>query len=174
VRTTFVIPLVLAFALAPAAVGAQERVCLNAIGAKLVDTLSSETAKPGETFRFRTSDFVMINNDAVPLGTLGYGVVRSVNPASRGNKYGSIVLEPRYLLLHDGRRIEVSMNPTFPVELASNTPMVEKAATHIPLPMPGIAMTAINTFRTGKNVTLGPTITFSIVPINDLSRGPDC
>jgi hypothetical protein len=166
---------VFALALVPAATGAQgQRICLNAVAAKLVDTLNSATAKPGESFRFRTTELAMINADTVPLGTLGYGVVRSVNQAARGNKYGSIALEPRYLLLRSGRQIDVSMNPTFPVELSSNTPLVEKAASHVPLPIPGMAMTAINEFRRGKDVTLGPTFTFSIVPINDLARGPDC
>jgi hypothetical protein len=180
VRTTLITPLMLALALAPvtacapaSAAESGQRVCLNAVGARLVDTLNSAIAKPGESFRFRTTELAVINADTVPLGTLGYGVVRSVNPAARGNKYGSLALEPRYLLLRD-RQIAVSMNPTFPVELASNTPLVEKAASHVPLPIPGMAMTAINEFRRGKDVTLGPTFTFSIVPINDLARGPDC
>jgi len=175
VRTTFALSLVLALTLAPAASPAQDqRVCLNAIGAKLVDTLTSETAKAGEAFRFRTTELAIIDDETVPLGTLGYGVLRGVSTAARGNKYGSIALEPRYLVGREGRHIEVSMNPTFPVSLSSNTPLVEKAASHMPLPIPGMAMTAINEFRTGKNVTLGPTFTFSIVPINDLARGPDC
>ncbi len=154
--------------------------CLGAIPATMIDSVDSATAKPGQAFRFETTEpgVIVVPTQPmgipVPKGTLGWGVVRAVSPASRGNHYGSVTLEPRYLVLPKGRVMQVSMNPTLPAALASNTPGVEKAMSHVPIPIPGLAMTAINTIRYGKNVRIGPGYVFSVVPIRPLALGPDC
>jgi len=154
--------------------------CLSAIPAEMIDTIDSATARPGRAFRFMITEDSLIQLASapdpvpVPRWTLGWGVLRAVNAASRGNHYGSIVLEPRYLVLPGGRVIQVSMNPTLPASISSDTPGVEKAVSHMPIPIPGLAMTAVNTLRRGRDVIVGLGYTFSIVPIRALSLGPDC
>ncbi len=146
----------------------------------MIDTVDSATAHPGRAFRFMTTEDASIELATQPMGipvprwTLGWGVVRAVDAASRGNHYGSIVLEPRYLVLTDGRVLQVSMNPTLPAVLSRDTPGVEKAISHVPIPIPGLAMTAVNTIRRGRDIVVGLGYAFSVVPIRALSLGPDC
>ena len=154
--------------------------CLSAIPAEMIDTIDSATTRPGRAFRFMITEDSMIEvvTQAVPIEvprwTLGWGVVRAVSAASRGNHYGSLVLEPRYLVLASGRVVQVSMNPTLPAAISRDTPGVEKAISHVPIPIPGLAMSALNTFRRGRDVIVGLGYTFSVVPIRALSLGPDC
>jgi len=154
--------------------------CLNAIPVEMISTINSATARSGGAFRFIVTEDSTIQlasqPDPVPIPrwTLGWGVLRAVAPASRGNHYGSLALEPRYLVLADGRVLQVSMNPTLPASISRETPGVEKAMSHVPIPIPGLAVTAVNTFRRGRDVTVGFGYTFSIVPIRALSLGPDC
>jgi hypothetical protein len=146
----------------------------------MIDTIDSGTARPGAAFRFMITEDSLIQlasePDPIPIPrwTLGWGVLRAVSAASRGNHYGSITLEPRYLVLAGGRVVQVSMNPTLPASISSDTPGVEKAMSHVPIPIPGFAMTAVNTFRRGRNVIVGLGYAFSVVPIRALSLGPDC
>jgi hypothetical protein len=169
----------LAFA-APPVRAAGTVTCLSAIPAEMIDTLDSATARPGRAFRFMITEDSTIQLASlpdplpVPRWTLGWGVVRAVSSASRGNHYGSLTLEPRYLVLPDGRVVQVSMNPTLPASISRDTPGVEKAISHVPIPIPGLAMTAVNTLRRGRDVIVGLGFTFSVVPIRALSLGPDC
>jgi len=154
--------------------------CLNAIRAEMIDSVDSATAAPGRAFRFMITEDALITVVsqpaplAVPRWTLGWGVVRAVTPASRGNHYGSLTLEPRYLVLPGGRVVQVSMNPTLPASISRDTPGIEKAMSHVPIPIPGFAMTAVNSLRRGRDVIVGFGFQFSVVPIRALSLGPDC
>jgi hypothetical protein len=42
------------------------------------------------------------------------------------------------------------------------------------IPVAGLAVTAVNVMRWGRNVTLGPGFTFSVIPVDNLARGPVC
>jgi hypothetical protein len=66
------------------------------------------------------------------------------------------------------------MNPTLPAVWTPSEPLLQRAASHVPLPVPGIAMTAVNTVRWGRNIVLGPGFTFTVLPLDNLSRGPVC
>jgi hypothetical protein len=109
---------------------------------------------------------------------MGYGVIRYADAAGRHNHDGSLALEPRYIDVPrkgDGRsRIEVTMNPTLPPMWSPSVPFIQQAASHVPLPVPGMAITALNTVRYGRNITLGPGFTFSVIPTGDLRHGPIC
>jgi len=169
----------LALAATPAR-AANELTCLNAIRAEMIDSVDSATAAPGRAFRFMITEdaSVMLASQPAPLPvprwTIGWGVVRAVTPASRGNHYGSLALEPRYLVLPGGRVVQVSMNPTLPASISRDTPGIEKAMSHVPIPIPGFAMTAVNSLRRGRDVIVGFGFQFSVVPIRALSLGPDC
>ncbi len=171
---------VLAVWLGPVPVRAA-RVCAFAIPVEMADTVYSGNARPGGTFRFRVSQAITLDDGSpVPAGTLGYGVVRSASAAGRHAHDGMLAIEPRYLLL-PGRRpdapervLPVTMNPQLPVAWTPSEPLLQKGMSHIPLPVPGLAMQAVNTVRWGRNITLGPGFRFTVLPAENLARGPVC
>jgi hypothetical protein len=155
------------------------KVCAYAIAVEMVSKVDSNTARAGGVFRFRTIQESEIDGgEVIPKGTMGYGVIRFADKAGRHNHDGSVAIEPRYLVLHekgDGVKVvEVTMNPTLPAVWTPSEPLLQRAASHVPLPVPGIAMTAVNTVRWGRNIVLGPGFTFTVLPLDNLSRGPVC
>ncbi len=145
----------------------------------MVDKVESRYAKAGWAFRFRsTDDAGAPDGTKIPAGTLGYGVIRSADAAGRHNHDGSLSIEPRYLLVRVPQRgtvrVEVTMNPTLPVVWSPSQTMLSKAASHVPLPIPGLVMSGVNEVRWGRNITLGPGFKFSVLPVDDLTKGPIC
>ena len=167
---------------------AASKVCAFSIPAEMVDKVESKDARSGGTFRFRTTQEVQIGNGiTIPSGTIGYGIVREADPAGRRDHDGSLALEPRYLDVLKPRpqagskakgggltRVDVTMDPTLPVVWTPRTTLIQQGMSHVPLPVPGIAMTAINQVRWGRNVTLGPGFKFAVIPASNLSQGPIC
>ncbi len=78
----------------------------------MMDTVDSATARPGDFFRFETVNAVTSGATvAIPQRTMGYGVVAVASPAGPHDaRPGTLVLEPRYLVLPDGRRLGVVIN----------------------------------------------------------------
>ncbi|MFN2460146.1 MAG: hypothetical protein ABR591_05615 [Candidatus Velthaea sp.] len=148
--------------------------CPDAIPVAMEDTVSSASSRADEYFRFRTMQDEHFGKLVIPKGVWGYGVLRGVSPAGHRNQYGSVTLEPRYLALGPGKRIEVTMDPALPVSLTTRTPSVEQAASHVPIPLPGLAMSALNMVRMGKNVTIGHGYTFAVIPLFDPTHNPGC
>ncbi len=148
--------------------------CLNDILVDMESKLDSGNAIPGQVFRFSVKRAITVEGRHYPAGTLGLGLVRAVSKAGRHDQYGFIALEPRYLLLPHGIVQQVSTDPYLPALFTSSTPNLEKAASRVPNPLPGIVMTGINFLRWGKNVTLGPGFTFYVVPIGDLMKNGSC
>ena len=157
----------------------------------MLDKVDSKEARPGGEFRFRVTQTTQLSGVSVPAGSIGYGVVREADAAGRHNHDGSLALEPRYIILLRPRpqagshvkatketgtlsRVEVTMNPTLPVVWSPSEPLLQKGISHVPLPVPGIAMTAINTVRWGRNITLGPGFFFSVIPVGNLADGAIC
>ncbi len=158
-----------------------ERICAFSIPVEMVDKVYSGNARPGAPFRFKVRAAAQLDDGtAVAPGTIGYGIIRSASPAGRHNHDGMIAIEPRYLVLppkakgEPVRIVGVTMNPLLPVAWTPSEPLLQKGASHIPLPVPGLAMTAINTVRWGRNITLGPGFTFTVLPAENLSKGPVC
>jgi len=167
-----------AASLAPLPAGAV-RICADAVPVEMVDKVASSTARSGGPFRFKTTDDVELpDGTKIPAGTLGYGVIRAADPAARHAHDGMLSIEPRYLVVPKDKggvkRVDVTMNPTLPVVWAPTEPLLNKAISKVPLPVPGLAMQAVNTVRWGKNVTLGPGFVFSVIPIDNLAHGPIC
>ncbi len=145
----------------------------------MVDKVESRSARAGTPFRFRTTDDAAAEDGTkIPAGTVGYGLIRSADAAGRHNHDGSLAIEARYLLVRKPKgapkRVEVSMNPTLPVVWSPSEPLLNKAASHVPLPVPGLIMTGVNEVRWGRNITLGPGFKFSVLPVDDLTKGPIC
>jgi hypothetical protein len=167
-----------AFPLATAPASAT-KVCAYAIPVEMITKVDSRTARAGGVFRFRTLQDAEIDDGlAIPKGTIGWGVIRYADKAARHNHDGSLALEPRYLVVPENgegvKVVEVTMNPTLPAIWSPSEPLLQRAASHVPLPVPGLAMTAVNTVRWGRNIVLGPGFTFTVLPAENLSRGPVC
>ena len=165
--------------LAPAPVRAA-KVCAWQIPVEMIDKVYSGTAKSGEPFRFRvTDDAARDDGVKIPAGSIGYGVIRSASAAGRHNHDGSLSIEPRYVMVPSRGgaplRLEVTMNPQLPVMWTPSEPLLNKAASHVPLPVPGLIMTGVNTVRWGRNITLGPGFKFSVLPVENLAtNAPVC
>jgi len=148
--------------------------CPDDIPVEMYDRLESVSALPGEVFRFRTLRTVMVNGARFPAGTWGYGLVRAVTPPGRHDAYGTLAIEPRYLVLPHGKQQPVTMDPHLPASFSSARPNLEKVIGRVPMPVPGMAMTAAGYVRYGRDVVLGEGFRFAVVPLFDLSESPAC
>jgi hypothetical protein len=163
--------------LAPVAAPAV-KVCAWSLPSEMVDKIYSGTARAGQPFKFKiVEDGALDDGTKVPAGTLGFGVIRAASAAGRHNHDGMLSLEPRYLVVPKPKgdeRIPVTMNPMLPVTWTPAEPLLNKAASHVPLPVPGLIMTGVNAVRWGRNITLGPGFRFTVLPVDNLARGPIC
>jgi hypothetical protein len=156
------------------------KVCAWSVPVEMVDTVESAKAKSGAPFRFRvTDDAARDDGVKIPAGSIGYGIIRSASSAGRHNHDGSLSLEPRYIEVAKPaggmQRVEVTMNPNLPVTWTPTEPLLNKAASHVPLPVPGLIMTGVNTVRWGRNITLGPGFKFTVLPVESLAgTAPVC
>jgi hypothetical protein len=155
------------------------KVCAWSIPVEMVDSVESAKARAGTAFRFRvTDDAASDDGTKVPAGTMGYGIVRSASAAGRHNHDGSVTLEPRYLVVPKANgattRLAITMNPMLPVTWTPSEPLLNKAASHVPLPVPGLVMSGVNMVRWGRNITLGPGFKFTVLPVDDLAKSPVC
>ena len=167
-----------AASLAPEPAGAT-KICAYAMPAEMLDKVYSGTARAGQPFRFKiVSEIELDDGTKVAPGTVGYGLIRSASAASRHNHDGMLSLEPRYLVVAKpaggAERVPVTMNPMLPVAWTPTEPLLNKAASHVPLPVPGLIMTGVNAVRWGRNITLGPGFTFTVIPVGNLARGAVC
>jgi hypothetical protein len=178
-RALLVLALIAAFAAAAPQPARAARVCAWSIPVEMVDNVFSGNARSGTVFRFRvTADAAREDGVKIPAGSMGYGVIRAASAAGRHNHDGMLALEPRYVMVsrpHGSTRVEVTMSPTLPVQWTPSEPLLNKAASHVPLPVPGLIMTGVNQFRWGRNITLGPGFTFTVLPVENLvSKVPVC
>jgi hypothetical protein len=155
------------------------KVCAWSIPVEMVDAVESAKARAGTPFRFRvTDDAASDDGTKIPAGTTGYGIVRGASSAGRHNHDGSLTLEPRYLVVPKPKggfeRLSITMNPTLPVTWTPSEPLLNKAASHVPLPVPGLVMSGVNMVRWGRNITLGPGFKFTVLPVDDLAKSPVC
>jgi hypothetical protein len=156
------------------------KVCAWAIPSEMVDKVFSGSAHSGAPFRFKVVESTVLDDGTkVPAGTLGYGIVRAASSAGRHNHDGMLSLEPRYIVLEKAnstaeRIVPVTMSPLLPVTWTPSEPLLNKAAGHVPLPVPGLVMSGVNMVRWGRNITLGPGFTFTVLPVENLARGPIC
>jgi hypothetical protein len=155
------------------------KICAWSIPVDMVDKVYSGTARAGTVFRFRvTADAARDDGVKIPAGAMGYGVIRSASAAGRHNHDGMLALEPRYVVVPKppgSVRVDVTMNPTLPVQWTPSEPLLNKAASHVPLPIPGLIMTGVNQVRWGRNITLGPGFTFTVLPVENLAAAaPVC
>jgi hypothetical protein len=155
------------------------KVCYAAIPVGMLDKIYSGTTKSGNVFRFRVEQSETLDDGTmIPEGTLGYGVVRYADAAGPHAHDGVLALEPRYLIVPKPqggiKRVEVTMNPTLPVTYTPAGMLSQGMSAAQSVPVAGLAVTAVNVVRWGRNLTLGPGFAFSVLPVDNLARGPVC
>ncbi len=139
------------------------------VAAQMMESIDSSDARPGDFFRFETVNAVTSGAKVViPARTMGYGIVAIASPAGRGARPGTLVLEPRYLVLPDGHHLGVVLD--------HNTDSLDKSGTSdsipgylgaIPIFGVGAAIGVFNYFRKGKNIVVPRGTVFTIFPSDD-------
>lgn len=141
------------------------------VAAQMMDSVDSTDARPGDFFRFETVNAVTNGAKVViPARTMGYGVVTVASPAGRDAHPGTLVLEPRYLMLPDGKRLGVVLNHnTDPLEKAGASNGVPGYLGAIPFFGVGAAIGIFNYFHKGKNIVVPRGTIFTFFPSDDPS-----
>lgn len=138
------------------------------VAVQMLDDVDSATASPGDFFRFETINAVTVGNKIViPARTIGYGIVAIASPAGSGGRAGTLVLEPRYLVMPDGTHLGVVLN--------HNTSDLQRSGSSGNMPgylgaIPGLgaAIGIFNFLHHGKNIEVKKGAAFTIFP----SEGP--
>src|SRR6185437_4446578 len=138
----------------------------SVVAVQMVDSVNSSTAKPGDFFRFETINAVTVGSKVViPARTMGYGIVAVASPAGSGGRAGTLVLEPRYLVLPSGDHLGVVLN--------HNTGDLQRSGTSgnmpgylgaIPIPGVGAAIGIFNFFHHGRDIEVKKGAAFTIFP----------
>jgi hypothetical protein len=150
---------------------AWDLVCEAALPVTMVDKVDSATAFPGMVFRFKFTQTVRLDDVLVPQNTIGYGIVREVTAASNHDRNGSLMLDPREVIL--GKRIlQVMADPRETALWAPAQTLTERASNYVPVP--GIVRTAVDEVRWGKNVVIGPGFNFHVVGLGDARNLAPC
>lgn len=141
------------------------------VAAEMMDSVDSSDARPGDFFRFQTVNAVTDGTKVViPARTIGYGVVTVAAPASRDAHPGTLVLEPRYLVLPDGQHMGVVLNHnTASLDESGATNGIPGYLGAIPVLGVGAAIGLFNYFRKGKNVVVRRGSVFTFFPSDDPS-----
>ncbi|HEY9179787.1 MAG TPA: hypothetical protein VIO32_03645 [Candidatus Baltobacteraceae bacterium] len=122
----------------------------------MVSTVDSTTAKAGDPFTFRTTQTETSGTLTIPSGTLGHGVVAAVWAAS-GTHRGTLLLQPQYLQLSDGRQIRVSAQNSRGQPFAARRHVFP-----FPVPLGGVFVVG-GVENPGSNVKIGPGTTFEVL-----------
>jgi hypothetical protein len=139
------------------------------VAAEMMESVDSSDARPGDFFRFETVNAVTAGVAVViPARTMGYGIVAIASPAGRDARPGVLVLEPRYLVLPNGKHLGVVLN--------HNTDSLDKSGANdsipgylgaIPVFGVGAAIGIFNYFRKGKNIVVPRGTVFTLFPSDD-------
>jgi hypothetical protein len=141
------------------------------VAVQMMESVDSSDARPGDFFRFETVNAVTSGAKIViPARTMGYGLVAVASPAGRGARPGTLVLEPRYLLMPDGTRLGVVLNHnTDSLAKSGATDSIPGYLGAIPLFGVGAAIGVFNYFRKGKNIVVPRGTVFTLFPSDDPS-----
>jgi hypothetical protein len=139
------------------------------IAVQMVDTLDSAKAHVGDFFRFQTINAVVLGNDVIfPAHTSGWGIVSVAVPAGKGGRAGSLVLEPLYFKMPDGKKVGVALDHNagdLQASGASNNLPGYLGA--IPVLGVGAVVGAFDYFHHGKDITVAKATIFAVFPSND-------
>lgn len=141
------------------------------IAVEMVDDVDSSRAKAGDFFRFETVTATLRSDGyrlAIPAHALGYGIVSIASAARAGGHAGTLVLEPRYIVLPGGAHLQVVLD-----HVASN-PQSRGNTGNLPdylgaIPILGPAIGIFNVFHRGKDVEVKAGTKFAVFASDDPS-----
>ena len=138
----------------------------SVVAVQMVDDVDSSTAKPGDFFRFQTINAVTVGDKIViPARTMGYGIVAVASPAGAGGRAGTLVLEPRYLVLPDATHLGVVLNHnTSDLQRSGQSGNMPGYLGAIPVPGIGAAIGIFNFFHHGRDIEVKKGAEFTIFP----------
>jgi hypothetical protein len=143
------------------------------VAAEMMESVDSSDARPGDFFRFQTVNAVTSGASvAIPARTMGYGIVTVASPAGRDAHPGVLVLEPRYLMLPNGKRLGIVINHNVsgdPLDRSGSNNGIPGYLGAIPVLGVGAAIGIFNYFRKGKNIVVPRGTVFTIFPSDDPS-----
>jgi hypothetical protein len=141
------------------------------VAVQMMESVDSSDARPGDFFRFETVNAVTAGTRvAIPERTMGYGIVAVAAPAGRDARPGTLILEPLYLVMPDGRRLGVVLNHnTDTLDKSGPSDAIPGYLGAIPVFGIGAAVGVFNYFRKGKNIVVPRGTVFTIFPSNDPS-----
>ena len=160
---------VLALGAAPASATAPPLDPCTVVAVEMLESVDSSEARPGDFFRFETVNAVTSGPKVViPARTLGYGIVAVASPAGKQSHPGTLVLEPRYLVLPSGRHVGVVLNHNSDsLQKAGASELVPGYLGAIPIPGVGLAIGALDYFHHGKNIVVPRGLIFTVFPSDD-------
>lgn len=141
------------------------------VAVQMMESVDSADARPGDFFRFETVNAVTSGARVIiPARTMGYGVVAVASAAGRDARPGTLVLEPRYLVLPDGKHLGVVLNHnTDSLVKSGPSDSIPGYLGAIPLFGVGAAVGMFNYFRRGKNIVVPRGTVFTLFPSDDPS-----
>ena len=145
--------------------------CVRALIA-LIDPVNSANAHPGDEFRFRIVDeTVAPDGTDIPAGNIGYGVVAFASHANRGGVGGYIALEPRFIRLADGTKIDV-----FADRLTTTTSAKTGSSNNAPfylgaIPLAGYLLGPYGYIHHGSDTTLPVGLRLTVLVGSELALG---
>lgn len=141
------------------------------VAVEMMEDVDSADAHPGDFFRFQTINAVTSGTKVlIPARTLGYGIVAIAVPAGRQGHVGTLVLEPRYLVLPSSAHVGVVLNHnTNSLQIAGASDSVPGYLGAIPIPGVGAAIGVFNYFHRGKNIVVPRGTIFTVFPSDDPS-----
>jgi hypothetical protein len=125
----------------------------------------------GDAFWFTTIGDIAATKryPAIPKGSRGYGVIAFASHAGSGGKSGTLILEPRFIAIADGRRIPVMANPSGDERVlrgkSKNAPDVGF------VPGIGLMFGGYNAFHRGKEVVLPKGTPLLLIVGDELALG---
>jgi len=139
------------------------------IAVETTNSVYSEKAHPGDFFQFQSINSVTYRDRIVlKPHTIGWGVVTVASPAAKGGRAGSLVMEPLYFLLPDGRKLGVALDHNSSdlrsAGASNNLPGYLGA---IPVVGVGVVVGAFDYFHHGKDITVDRGTIFAVFPSND-------
>jgi hypothetical protein len=136
------------------------------VAVQMLDSVDSSDASPGDFFRFETINAVTAGNEIViPARTMGFGIVAVAAPAGRGGRAGTLVLEPRYLVMPNGGHVGVVLDHNASdLQRSGDSGNAPGYLGAIPIPGLGAAIGIFNYFHHGRDIEVKRGTTFAIFP----------
>jgi hypothetical protein len=119
------------------------------------ETIDSSHARSGDVFHYVIVDSVTApDRTPIPAGTTGYGIVANAAHAERGGRGGYLALETRFLVLPDGKHVQVIID-RFNDELSTAAGSSANAPGVLGLiPIVGYAVGGYDSLHHGKDATI--------------------